>query len=91
MEPIKDIINRKGNIDNECQVIKEMNLNLKIIANKYRFEKIDYMNQSDFDSYENFSEFNQNNKFILNFKGTHFNISNLIHIKYPHNNKKNSN
>ena len=78
LEPIKDIINRKGNIDNECQVINKMNLNLTIITNKYRFEKIDYMNQSDFDSYENFSEFNQNNKFILNFKGTHLKVSNLF-------------
>ena len=80
LEPIKDIINRKGNINNECQVIKETNLNLKIIAYKYRFEKVDYTNQSDFDLYENFSEFNQNNKFILNFKGTNLNISNLILI-----------
>ena len=40
LEPIKNIINRKGNIENETQIIKKMNLNLKIIANKYRFERI---------------------------------------------------
>ncbi len=78
LEPIKNIINRKGNIENETQIIKKMNLNLKIIANKYRFERIENMNLIHSESYENFKEFNQNNKLLININNAYFNISNIL-------------
>ena len=31
------IINKKEDINNECHIVNNLNLNSKIIANKYRF------------------------------------------------------
>ncbi len=75
---INEIINRKGNINSECQIIKKMDLNSTIILNKYRFERNEYKDKIDLELFANFSEFNQNNKFILNIQGAHFNVSNLL-------------
>ena len=76
--PINEVINRKGNINNECQIIKKMDLNTTIILNKYRFERNEYKDKIDLDLFNNFSEFNQNNKFIINIQNAYFNVSNLF-------------
>ena len=75
---INEVINRKGNINNECQIIKKMDLNTTIILNKYRFERNEYKDKIDLDLFNNFSEFNQNNKFIINIQNAYFNVSNLF-------------
>ena len=79
---IYDIINKKGDINNECHIVNNLNLKSTIIANKYRFERIDYEKITENNSDINFINFSQNNnKFIINIENASINISNLFIIK----------
>ena len=79
---IYDIINKKGDINNECHIVNNLNLKSTVVANKYRFERIDYEKITENNSDINFINFSQNNnKFIINIENASINISNLFIIK----------